>query len=147
MSEVRAKALIMVVSRTDPVERAFVRAFQESTIAQPVPPGFLDLVVSESLKLPAAVWRAALREALLEPDPEPVLRRIAVPSLLLCGDRDTLCWPGQAALAAALPAAGRFVYRGAGHALHWEEPARFARDLTRFAAAIGALAPSRRRAG
>jgi pimeloyl-ACP methyl ester carboxylesterase len=133
-----------VAALADPVDPDFVRAFQESTIAQPIPPGFLDLVVAESLKLPAAVWRAALAETLLEPDPLPVMRRIAAPTLILCGDRDTLCWAGQPALARALPAAGRLTYQGAGHALHWEEPARFASDLSRFASALGALRPAHR---
>src|SRR5919112_4791647 len=41
----------------DPVPPEFVREFQESTIYQPVPQEFLDTVVSESLKLPAQVWR------------------------------------------------------------------------------------------
>src|ERR671913_2066647 len=41
----------------DPVPPEFVRAFQESTTYQPVPQEFLDTVVSESLKLPARVWR------------------------------------------------------------------------------------------
>jgi pimeloyl-ACP methyl ester carboxylesterase len=41
----------------DPVPPEFVRAFQEGTIHQPVPQEFLDTVVSESLKLPARVWR------------------------------------------------------------------------------------------
>jgi pimeloyl-ACP methyl ester carboxylesterase len=41
----------------DPVDPAFVREFQESTLAKPVAPSFLDMVVGESLKLPARVWR------------------------------------------------------------------------------------------
>jgi non-heme chloroperoxidase len=41
----------------DPVPPEFVREFQESTIYQPVSQEFLDTVVSESLKLPARVWR------------------------------------------------------------------------------------------
>jgi pimeloyl-ACP methyl ester carboxylesterase len=28
-------------------------------------------------------------------------------------------------------------YEGAGHALHWEEPERFARDLVTFARTLG----------
>ena len=41
----------------DPVSPEFVREFQESTIYHPVPEEFLETVVSESLKLPARVWR------------------------------------------------------------------------------------------
>src|SRR3712207_3877020 len=49
----------------DPVPTEFVREFQESTIYQPVPQGFLDTVVSESLKLPARVWRDYMEGAVL----------------------------------------------------------------------------------
>jgi non-heme chloroperoxidase len=33
---------------TDPIDRAFALAFQESTLAQPIPQDFLDTVVQES---------------------------------------------------------------------------------------------------
>jgi pimeloyl-ACP methyl ester carboxylesterase len=47
-----------VVSKlTDPIDPGFVREFQLSTLAQPVPPAFLDTVVEESLKVTAWVWR------------------------------------------------------------------------------------------
>src|SRR3712207_6153315 len=49
----------------DPVPAEFVRGFQESTIHQPVPQEFLDTVVSESLKLPARVWRDYMEGAVL----------------------------------------------------------------------------------
>src|SRR3712207_603171 len=52
----------------DPVPPEFVREFQESTIYQPVPQEFLDTVVSESLKLPARVWRDYLEQAVLSID-------------------------------------------------------------------------------
>ena len=56
------------VSRlTDPIDPGFVREFQESTLAQPVPQAFLDTIVQESLKVPARVWRAAF-EGFLEDD-------------------------------------------------------------------------------
>jgi non-heme chloroperoxidase len=42
-----------VLKLTDPIDPAFVREFQESTLAQPAPGEFLDMVVEESLKVPA----------------------------------------------------------------------------------------------
>ena len=51
----------------DPIDPGFVREFQESTLAQPVPQAFLDTIVQESLKVPARVWRAAF-EGFLEDD-------------------------------------------------------------------------------
>src|SRR5918994_988858 len=47
----------------DPVPPEFVREFQESTVYQPVSQEFLDTVVSESLKLPARVWRDYFEQA------------------------------------------------------------------------------------
>ena len=43
----------------DPVDPVFVRDFQIGTLARPISPEFLHTVVSESLLVPARVWRAA----------------------------------------------------------------------------------------
>ena len=40
---------------------------------------------------------------------------------------------GQEALTAAIAGSRLVVYPDAGHGLHWEEPERFAADLTAFA--------------
>lgn len=121
-----------IVPLADPIAPAFAREFQESTLARPVPPDFLDLVVQECLKAPAAVWRAAFA-GMFEDDCVDELGSITAPTLLVWGDRDALARPvDQDALARAIPHARLVVYAGTGHALHWEEPARFAGDLTRF---------------
>lgn len=122
-----------VSTLTDPVAPGFVREFQESTLAQPVPPAFLETVVRESLKLPARVWKAVLREGLLEADFSEELGEIEAPTLIVWGDRDELTRSEQKPLAAAIAGSQLVVYPGAGHALHWEEPARFAADLAAFA--------------
>ncbi len=122
----------VVSTLTDPVDPDFVREFQESTLAQPVPPEFLETIVRESLKLPARVWKAALLEGLLEADFSGELAKIQAPTLILWGDRDALTRSGQDALTAAIPGSRLEVYTGAGHGLHWEEPERFAADLTAF---------------
>ena len=117
----------------DPIDPAFAREFQESTIAQPVPPAFLDMVVAESAKVPARVWRAAWR-AMAEADLEPELRRIATPTLILWGGRDTLfARDEQTRLRRGIRGSRLLTYPAAGHALHWEEPSSFARDLRAFA--------------
>ena len=49
-----------VESLEDPVPEEFVREFQASTIHEPVPEAFFEQVITESMKLPARVWRAVL---------------------------------------------------------------------------------------
>ena len=116
----------------DPIDPGFVREFQEGTLARPVPPAFLDAVVRESLKVPARVWRATFA-GFLEADFSAQLGRIEAPTLIVWGDRDALCARNeQEALAAAIAGSRLVVYPGAGHALHWEEPERFAADLVAF---------------
>jgi pimeloyl-ACP methyl ester carboxylesterase len=117
---------------TDPIDPCFVREFQESTLARPVPPEFLGTVVRESLKVPARVWRAAF-EGFFEDDFAAELGKIATPTLILWGDRDVLSpRVDQDALLAAIEGSRLKIYQGAGHALHWEEPERFAADLVSF---------------
>jgi pimeloyl-ACP methyl ester carboxylesterase len=120
-------------SLRDPVDPAFVREFQVSTLARPVPPEFVDEVVLESLNLPARVWRATFRGFLDAPDFSSQLTRVTAPALIAWGDKDTYALEhDQQSLAAVLPRARRLTYHGAGHAFHWEEPARFAADLVAF---------------
>ena len=119
----------------DPVPPEFVRAFQEGTIHQPVPQEFLDTVVSESLKLPARVWRDYLEGAVLSIDRDYVveLRELDVPTLMLWGEQDPL-FPReeQERLAAAIPGASLKVYPETGHAVHWDRPEWVVRDLEEF---------------
>jgi non-heme chloroperoxidase len=119
----------------DPVPPEFVREFQESTIYQPVPQEFLDTVVSESLKLPARVWRDYLEQAVLSIDHDYVLplREIDAPTLILWGEQDPL-FPReeQERLAAAIPGATLKVYPETGHAVHWDRPEWVVRDLEEF---------------
>jgi non-heme chloroperoxidase len=117
---------------TDPVDPGFVREFQESTLAQPVPPAFLETVVQESLKVPARVWRAAF-EGFLQDDFSRELEKIKAPTLIVWGDQDTFCpRSDQDTLVRAIAGSQLVVYPGAGHALHWEQPERFASDLVTF---------------
>jgi non-heme chloroperoxidase len=119
----------------DPVPPKFVRDFQESTTYRPVHPEFLDTVVSESLKLPARLWRDYSEGAVLSTDHDYVLalREIDVPTLILWGEQDPL-FPReeQERLAAAIPSATLRVYPETGHAVHWERPEEVVRDLEVF---------------
>lgn len=121
-----------VLTLDDPVDPAFVREFQESTLATPVPRTFFDTVVRESLKLPARVWRAAVT-GILEDDTFAELDRVRAPALVVSGERDELCpRSDQEALAAAIADARLVVCPGAGHGLHWENPERFASTLVAY---------------
>jgi non-heme chloroperoxidase len=120
----------------DPIDWEFAAEWQRSTLAQPVAPAFFDTVVRESLKMPAAIWRDAFA-ALLEDDFAAELHRIAVPTLLVWGDRDTFCpQSDQEHIVRAIMGSRLITYEGSGHALHWEQPARFADDLATFAKAL-----------
>jgi pimeloyl-ACP methyl ester carboxylesterase len=116
----------------DPVNPNFALEFQKSTLAQPVPEGYLETVVRESLKLPARVWRTAFKD-LMEANLFNALDKITAPTLIIWGDQDTyFLRDEQDALAARIAGAKLLIYNGAGHALHWEVPQRFAADLLAF---------------
>ena len=125
-----------VAPLTDPVDPGFVREFQESTLAKPVPPEFLEMVVAESLKLPARVWHETFA-GFFEDDFAHELDRVKSPTLIVWGDRDGYGKRAdQDTLLAGIPGARLQVYEGAGHALHWEEPERFATDIAAFAQSV-----------
>ena len=117
---------------TDPVDPAFVREFQESTISQPLPEDFLNKVVEESLKLPARVWRE-LFAGFLQDDFTAELHMIKAPTLLVWGAHDLFCSRrDQEILLDAIVGSRLKEYQDSGHAPHWEEPRRFASDLQEF---------------
>jgi non-heme chloroperoxidase len=117
----------------DPIDRAYARAWQDSTLARPVPETFMEMVVEETCKAPARVWRAAL-QGLIDDRLEPA-GTVTAPVLLCWGQRDAFVPDAdQERLLARLPDVELRVYEGGGHALHWERPERFANDLAEFAA-------------
>ncbi len=122
-----------VASLTDPVDPAFVTDFQAGTVAGPLPDGLLETAVSESLKLPAFVWRAAL-DGFVEAGRRPP-RPAQIPTVVVWGDQDTFTTRAdQDVLVRARRDSRLITYEGVGHALHWECPERFAQDLTTFVA-------------
>ena len=77
----------VVSGLADPVDRSIAREFQESTLAGPISPTFLETAIAESLKVPARVWRDGFA-GLLEDEHVARLDNIAAPTLLIWGDRD-----------------------------------------------------------
>ena len=126
--------LNQVSSLKDPIDPAFVREFQRSTLAQPVPPEFFEMVVGEGMKVPARVWKAAL-EPYRSVNFSAELTKIRVPTILVWGDRDGFTGRAeQDALTQAIAGSRLVIYSGAGHSPHWEEPQRFAEQLATFVA-------------
>jgi pimeloyl-ACP methyl ester carboxylesterase len=117
---------------TDPIPRALADEFQRSTLAHAVDESFLQSMIEQSLRVPAAVWRAAFA-GLLDDAFVAGLGRIAAPTLLLHGGADAYV-PGAdlQTLARAIAQAQPVVWPDAGHAMHWEAPQRFAQTLIEF---------------
>jgi non-heme chloroperoxidase len=129
-----------IADLTDPVDPSFVRAWQLGTLARTMPADHLEIVIAETLKVPARVWKAAFTGMLETPDFSGRLRGVRVPTLVLWGDRDVYVErESQDRLIDLIPDARLAVYEGAGHALHWEDPLRFASDLIQFVAEGTAL--------
>ncbi|KFA91632.1 alpha/beta fold hydrolase [Archangium violaceum] len=129
---VAAELKSVVDTLSEPIDPAFVREFQAGTFYRPIPPSFLDTAVSESLKVPARVWKAAL-DGLIAEDHSARLRDISVPTLVVGGDRDGFFSVAeQQALAQALPGASLVLYTETGHAPHVELPQRFVDDVKQF---------------
>ena len=122
--------LIEEVSKmSDPIDLDLVRAFQASTLGQPVADEFFRTVVAEGARLPLRIWRAVLQE-IAAYDDFTELAQIAAPTILFWGEHDDFStYEQQQELASEIPGAELRVYAGAGHSLHWEEPRRFASDL------------------
>ena len=116
----------------DPVPAEFAREFQASTAYLPLPEAFFERIVTESLKLPSALWRSVL-SGLLAYDDGANLPGITVPTLLIWGEHDAL-FPraDQERLVAAISGAWLVTYPETGHCPNWERPERLAMDLQTF---------------
>ena len=127
---------------TDPVDPEFVREFQESCVAQPVPEQFLDGIITGSCQVPARVWKDYL-DGILEATVPTESGTISAPTLIMWGDQDAFCpRADQEALVAAIPRARLQIYGGTGHCPHWEQPQRAAAQITAFVAEAAEDAPS-----
>jgi pimeloyl-ACP methyl ester carboxylesterase len=114
----------------DPVDPAFVRAFQESTLHRAVPEAFLDRVINESQKLPARLWKDVMRGML---ESKPRSEPIRCPTLVVWGDHDGIFNDAdQQQLVESIPEANLLVMPGIGHDPHWESPEEVAQELMNF---------------
>ena len=121
---------------SDPIDPEFVRRFVANTVAPTAPQSFVEILVQESLKVPASVWKAAATEGFLKNDFTAELHKVKAPTLIIWGDRDTLTQDDQGTLLTAITNSRRVVYDGGGHTLIAEEPERIAADLATFVRSI-----------
>jgi non-heme chloroperoxidase len=122
-----------VVSKlTEPIDPDFARSFLADTSTDDLDRELMERLVEDLLKVPVGAWKEMFA-SLFDYDDTAELRLVDVPTLLVWGDADPLIPRSmQDALMRMLPRAELVVYRGVGHTPRWEEPARFAGDVTRF---------------
>ena len=117
----------------DPIDPEFARSVVVDTSSPDVDSQVLDVLVDELLKVPARVWRQMFG-ALLHYDDRDELASLTVPTLLVWGDADPLVdLESQEGLIRRIPGATLIIYPGIGHTPRWEDPDRFAADVTTFA--------------
>ena len=115
----------------------FAREFQESTLARPIPPSFMETIGRRELqgarrRLPGGDRRARRGRRVARSRP-----RTAHRVLIVWGDQDAYCpRADQDAIAGALPGARLSVFAGSGHAPQWEQAERAAKEIAAFAAGV-----------
>jgi pimeloyl-ACP methyl ester carboxylesterase len=115
----------------DPLDRRFVEEFVRSTSPESVPDDFVEMLIDESLRVPARVWKQTLR-GLIDTDVRANLERITAPTLLIAGDEDAFVSYDQQALLNAIPDARLALYKGVGHGVHLAQPGRIVSDIVDF---------------
>lgn len=122
----------IVTGLQDPIDPDFVRSFAVDTSSDDVGIEFLDQMVGEQLKVPARVWREMFPE-LLRYDDMTELRRITAPTLLIWGNSDGLVEREmQQKLVEHISCADLVIYPDVGHTPRWENPTRFASEVSDF---------------
>jgi pimeloyl-ACP methyl ester carboxylesterase len=130
-----------IAALEDPLDRDFVEEFVRSTAPESVPEEFVDVLVDESLKVPARVWKETLR-GLIEAEVPVNLGRITARTLLISGDHDAFVSSDQDVILRGIPDARLVVYKGYGHAVHLAQPDRVIDDLVEFLAKAAVTTPS-----
>jgi pimeloyl-ACP methyl ester carboxylesterase len=126
----------IVASLTDPIDAGFARSVVIGTSALDLDPNTVDRLAGELMKVPARVWREMFG-ALLQYDDLASVGRIAAPTLMIWGDADRIVGRSmQDELLRSLPHALLLVYPGTGHTPRWEQPVRFASDVSEFASRL-----------
>jgi non-heme chloroperoxidase len=92
----------------------------------------MKFLISESLKVPAQVWKA-VGNNLLQVDYTNRIKHLDKPCLIIWGDKDSVCSKeDQIQLNNSIKESKLLIYENTGHALHWEDPEKFVNDLLTF---------------
>ncbi|HYE55712.1 MAG TPA: alpha/beta hydrolase [Chitinophagaceae bacterium] len=114
------------------ISYAFMDEFQRATLSRPIDSTWYKTLVTEGTKVPVRVFQAALT-GIVQSNLREDLKKVNAPTLILWGDKDAFCTrKGQDIMNNNIRNSSLVIYEGVGHALHWEEPARFVKDLTAF---------------
>jgi pimeloyl-ACP methyl ester carboxylesterase len=122
----------IIAKLEDPIDSGFVHEFQKSTLFKPISETAMKTFVSESMKVPAHIWKSA-GDGVLVVDYSDELKHISSPTLIIWGDQDKYCpQKDQYTIKAAIRNSTLLIYEGVGHAIHWEDPERFTNDFLDF---------------
>jgi pimeloyl-ACP methyl ester carboxylesterase len=117
---------------SDPIDSIFIAEFQAGTIQKPISDHQLKTFIGESMKVPARVWKDVSAQWVHGNFAE-ALKNYDKSALIIWGDKDAYCfYRDQKVLMESLRHSTLITFEGIGHAVHWEEPERFALHLTKF---------------
>jgi pimeloyl-ACP methyl ester carboxylesterase len=117
----------------DPLDTALAREFQQSTLANPIDEGYFNVLLSESMKVKANVWKGVWEGLTNAANFRTAVYQVKKPALIIWGDKDNFGpRADQDLFVTAIEGSQLVVYKGTGHSLHWEEPVRFASDVSNF---------------
>lgn len=120
-----------VAQLTDPVDEAFVRDFQYSCVARPVPDTFMAAAIDNSRRMPSRVWKQVIAGLI---EFEPLLPRPPIRTLVLGGRKDAVfSVDEQTQVALQFVDARLQLFDDVGHTPHWETPQAFVAALLQFA--------------
>jgi non-heme chloroperoxidase len=125
---------------SDPVDSIFAAEFQKSTAYRPVSGAMMKLFIEESMKLPAYVWKG-VAAGWSSSGYTSQLTNYKSPALLIWGNKDNfISKKEQEKLQLCLLNSTLKIYEETGHAIHWEQPERFAKDVVAFVAGLNMTA-------
>lgn len=112
---------------SDPVDEAYVRELQKSSMYAPVDDAYFERVIAQSMKVPAHVWHRAFA-GLAEENHTDRLSAIQARTLIVAGDKDDFA-QNQEELERLIPNSTLLIYEETGHWPYAERTERFLADL------------------